>query len=207
MARAYNNEQRAEAARETRARILAAAYELLTQASFASFSIAALAERAEVSPQTIYNSVGGKSAVLKACYDVTLAGDDEPVAMSDRPQFRAMFEAADGAGFLGAYAEWCRVVSERLGPILAPLYAAGDERGVGEFFDTIERERRIGTTHAITALRDRHGLRPGLDLAQAIDATWTLNSPEIWDRLTRRCGWTADAYQAWIETQLRAAML
>ncbi|WP_425307310.1 TetR/AcrR family transcriptional regulator [Ammonicoccus fulvus] len=207
MARAYNNEQRAEAARETRARILAAAYDLLTHASYASFSIAALAEKAGVSPQTIYNSIGGKSVVLKACYDVTLAGDDEPVAMSDRPQFRAMFEAADGGAFLRAYAEWCRVVSERVGPILAPLYAAGDERGIGEFFRTIERERRIGTTHAITALRDRHGLCEGLELDPAIDATWTLNSPEIWDRLTRRCGWTADDYQRWLERQLRAALL
>ncbi len=207
MARAYNNEHRAEAARETRARILAAAYELLTHASYASFSIAALADKAEVSPQTIYNSIGGKSVVLKACYDVTLAGDDEPVAMSDRPQFRAMFAAADGRAFVKAYAEWCRVVSERVGPILAPLYAAGDERGVGEFFDTIERERRIGTTGAITALRDRHGLREGLELDPAIDAAWTLNSPEVWDRLTRRCGWTAAAYQSWIERQLRAALL
>lgn len=207
MARGYNNEQREIAARDTRRRILAAAYELLTHASYASFSITALAGRAGVSPQTIYNSIGGKSAVLKACYDVTLAGDDEPVPMSERSQFRAMSESVDAAGFIRAYAEWCRVVAERVGPLLGPLFAAGDERGVGEFFEQVERERRIGTTHAMTALLDRHGLPAGLGLERAIDAVWTLNSPEVWDRLVRRCGWSPAEYERWIRRQLEAVLV
>ncbi|WP_267489699.1 hypothetical protein [Enemella dayhoffiae] len=33
---------------------------------------------------------------------------------------------------------------------------------------------------------------------------WTLNAPEVHDRLVRRCGWTAAAYQAWLEQQLLA---
>ena len=46
--------------------------------------------------------MGGKADVLKACYDVTLAGDDEPVAMSERPEFAALWETADPRTFMSA---------------------------------------------------------------------------------------------------------
>ncbi len=66
MPRSYDNSSRAEAARETRLRILAAARRLIVSEGYRSFSIAALAEAAGVSPQTVYNAVGGKAEVLKA---------------------------------------------------------------------------------------------------------------------------------------------
>ncbi|MDO5683560.1 MAG: TetR/AcrR family transcriptional regulator [Propionibacteriaceae bacterium] len=206
MTRTYDNTGREASARETRRRILAAAYDLLTHRSFDSFSIQALAEHAGVSPQTIYNSIGGKSTVLKACYDVTLAGDDEPVPMRERPAFLALFEASDAAAFLKAYAHWCRVVSERVGPIVGALIAAGEERGIADFFKTIEKERRLGTAGAITALQQTHGLPEGVPLERAVDMAWTLNAPEIWDRLVRRCGWTGEDYERWIEQQLCASL-
>lgn len=194
------------AARETRQRILATAYDLLVAEGYAALTIAGLAERAEVSPQTIYNSIGGKAEVLKATYDVTLAGDDEPVAMSDRPQFRAMREAEEGGDFLDAYASWCRVVSQRVSPILGPLLAAGGDQGVAEFIDTIEQERRTGTTQAMTAFRGRFGLPKGLTLPRAVDQVWTLNAPEVHDRLVRRCGWSAGAYEKWLRRQLAVVL-
>lgn len=41
------------------------------------------------------------------------------------------------------------------------------------------------------------GLPAGLTMERAVDQVWTLNSPEVYDRLVRRCGWTADAYEVW----------
>jgi AcrR family transcriptional regulator len=78
-ARKYISQQRDSAARETRRRILAVAEKQLIEGGYHAMTVASLAYGAEVSPQTIYNSVGGKAAVVKALYDDRLAGDDEPV--------------------------------------------------------------------------------------------------------------------------------
>lgn len=206
LARDYDSSRRQVAARETRQRILATAYDLLVEEGYAALTITALAERAGVSPQTIYNSVGGKAEVLKATYDVTLAGDDEPVAMSDRPQLRAMREAAGPGEFLDAYTSWCSLVSERVNGILGPLLEAGGDQGVAEFIATIEQERRAGTTGAMTAYRERFGLPRGQTLARVVDQVWTLNSPEVHDRLVRRCGWSARAYRTWLRRQLATVL-
>jgi len=46
--------------------------------------------------------VGGKPALLRAVYDVSLAGDDEPVPIAERPAFRAMLAETDGRRCLPA---------------------------------------------------------------------------------------------------------
>ncbi len=206
--RSYDSPAREEAARETRSRILAAAYRLLTEGGYAALTVAALAQAAGVSPQTIYNSIGGKAEVLKACYDVTLAGDDAPVPMSERPAFRAMLTAPDASAYLQRYAAWCRLVYERVAPIIGAVSAPGaGDAGARAFVDTVEQERRIGTTNAMTRLRDTYGLPRKVPLQRAVDMAWTLNSPEIYDRLVRRCGWTSRAYETWLAAQLQAALV
>ena len=78
-ARRYSSAVRAEQRRATRQRVLDAARALLLSRGYGGATIEAIARRAGVSVQTIYNTVGGKAAVLKAVYDTMLAGDDEPV--------------------------------------------------------------------------------------------------------------------------------
>ncbi|HEY0948726.1 TetR/AcrR family transcriptional regulator [Nocardioides sp.] len=210
MARAYDNSARVERAGRTRAAIVATARELLLQGGYPAMTVASLAAAAGVSPQTVYNSVGGKPAVVKAVYDQLIAGDDVEVALSDRPEFQALFEAVDRPAFARAYAGWVRVHSERVGPLLGALLAHGTDAALVDFVATIEQERYAGTTHAITGLRDRIGLparhagEPGL--RRLVDAVWTLNSPDAYDRLVRRRGWSPAAYEDWLAEQLRALL-
>jgi hypothetical protein len=84
---------------------------------------------------------------------------------------------------------------------------AARDAGAVEFLTAIERERRIGSTHAMTDLQDRFGLPNGLSLEKAVDICWTLNSPELYARLVVRCGWIPDAFQAWLARQLQASLL
>jgi AcrR family transcriptional regulator len=60
-----------------------------------------VARRAGVSTQTVYNAVGGKPALLRAVYDVTLAGDDHPVPIAERPAFRELLAEAMADALLG----------------------------------------------------------------------------------------------------------
>ncbi|MEO6997710.1 MAG: TetR/AcrR family transcriptional regulator, partial [Terracoccus sp.] len=163
-------------------------------------SVSGLAAAAGVSAQTVYNAIGGKAEVVKAVYDVLLAGDDEPIAMPDRPEFQAMSLAPDRESFLRAYAALCATIYRRTGPLLGVLLAqgAGGDQGLSDFVSTIDRERRTGNTNVLAALEEAHGLQGQIDREALTDILWTVTAPEIYDRFVRRCGWTHEQYAAWL---------
>jgi AcrR family transcriptional regulator len=205
MARPYQSPVRQRAMRETRERILAVATRLLLEGGYGAMTIAGLARAAGVSPQTVYNAVGGKAEVVKAAYDVLLAGDASPMPMSERPEFRAVTQAQDAASYGTAYAAWTRGIYDRVGDFLAALLAhgAGGDPVLEKFLSTIDRERRIGNEHSIpTPLRV--GLGP--HLPRVVDVVWLLTAPEVHERLSRRAGWTPDAYERWLACQLGRAI-
>lgn len=206
--RAYDNSGRVEAAEATRRRILATAAELLLRDGYHAMSVAGLARTAVLSPQTVYNSVGSKAEVVKAVYDVMLAGDEDRRPMSERPGFLALAESPDRAAFGRAYAAWSASIYARVGPLLGVLLAEGPggDTGLREFVATIERERRAGNGHALDILEETHGLAPGRTRERLLDEVWTLTAPELYDRLVRRCRWTQDAYAAWLGDVLAAAV-
>ncbi len=198
--RTYDNSSRTRAAHETRARVLEAARDLLLSEGYHAMSVAALAARAGVSSQTVYNAVGGKAQVVKAVYDVMLVGDDEEIPMPDRPEFQVMSFAPDRESFLTAYAALCATIYRRTGPLLGVLLGrgAGGDPGLQEFVATIEQERRTGTTNVLAALERAHGLPTRVDRDGLIDIIWTLTAPEIYDRFVRRCGWSHERYAQWL---------
>jgi len=181
--RAYDSALRAEQAALTRSRILNAARSLLLDSGSAGLTIGGLAVAAEVSPQTIYNSIGNKAAVIKAIYDVMLAGDDDPQAMTDRPEFRAMTDASDAASMLRHYANFGRALAT-----------------------TIDGERFQGNALTVRHLADHFGLPPQMSEAHATDVMWALTAPELYDRLVRRRRWSANAYEQWLGDTMIAAL-
>ncbi|WP_285653731.1 TetR/AcrR family transcriptional regulator [Actinomycetospora sp. NBRC 106375] len=200
---------RAEQVRETRARVLGAARELFVRRGYTGATVDAIALRAGVSPQTVYNVIGTKADVLKAVYDVALAGDDEPLAVGERPHAAAMAAAPDAATALHLYARVGRQMLERAGPLLTTVHiqAPGRDPHVRAFVETIERERALGTATTARFLADRFGLRAGLTVAEAGDILWTLTAPETADRLLRRCGWSLDRYEAWLARSMTESVL
>lgn len=205
--RAYDNSGRAQAAADTRRRILDSARTMLLDGGYHSMSIAGLASAAGVSPQTVYNAVGGKAGVVKAVYDVLLAGDEDSVPMSSRPEFLAMGEAPDRASFGRAYAAFSAGIWRRVGPLLGVLLAdgPGNDTTLGAFVATIDGERLTGNMHAITMLETRHGLPDGRQRGELVDELWTLTAPEVYDRFVRRRGWSHEAYTAWLSDAVAAA--
>ena len=206
MPRAYESPERDRQAEETRRRIVEAARDLLLSGGYRTMTIASLAKTAGVSPQTVYNSIGGKAAVVKAVYDVLLAGDFEPVPMSSRPEFEAMRSAPDRAELLAAYARLTRRIHLGVGPLLAQIMYAGvgSDEIVADLVETIETERRTGNGHMVAMLEEAHGLPEGWTRERVVDVVWTLTSPEVADRLLRRCGWSGARYEEWLARSLQA---
>ncbi len=203
-ARRYSMGLRDEQTAATRRRILEAAGPLFIECGYLGTTLAAVATAAGVSVQTIYNLVGGKPVLLKTVYDVTLAGDDEPVPMAQRPVFRAVLDAATGRDCLAAYAHMGRVINERILPLLTMVLAqaATGDPDLREFATKIETEHGTGTSRVATHVTERFGLRDGLDAAAAADILWALTAPEVTNRLVTSRGWSWDRYETWLATAI-----
>ncbi|BBH68288.1 TetR family transcriptional regulator [Actinoplanes sp. OR16] len=207
--RVYDNTRRAEQARLTRRRILDAARELLVARGPAAVTMRVVAERADVSVETVRKVFGTKAALIKDVYDVTLAGDDEPIPMIDRPEIRAVFAATRPEDKVARYASAARRIGERVGPLLATLLAGarGGDPDLIQFRETINRERMAGAGGIVRHLAATGGLRAGLDPGRAGDVVWTLISPEVFDLLVGDRGWSPDEYERWLARALTDALV
>jgi len=95
--------KRAQKAQETRRRILRAALELFVRDGYGATNLQDIAAEAGVAVQTIYFVFGNKRTLLKELVDVTIAGDDEPVATMDRPWYTEALAAGTAQDMLRAY--------------------------------------------------------------------------------------------------------
>ena len=207
--RPYSSPLRAEQARQTQRRILDAALRLFLEQGYTATTMSAVAAAAGVSVQTVYKAFGTKPALVKRLYDVTLAGDDEPVPLADRPEVKALYAEPDPRRYLMGYAHLGRLLIERLGPLLRVL-SAGARSGdpdLRAFVDTINGERLVGTGMGARHLAELGALRDGLSVERARDAIWTLNSVEVWSLLTEQRGWSAQAYEEWVGRAMADAVL
>jgi AcrR family transcriptional regulator len=206
--RTYDNSGRVAQAQRTRRRVVAVAYELLLDKGYAATKLSDVAARAGVSVETIYKGFGSKAALTKQVYDVTLAGDDEPVPMSERPEIKAIVDEPDPRRKAALYAALGRRLGERLGPLLAILLRArGADPDLEAFARTIANERLAGNGAFVGLLADAGALRPGLDSARARDLLWALTSPELYQLLVIERGWSPDEYESWLATAITDALL
>src|SRR5690242_11438289 len=82
--RSYDGSRRRSQARATRARIVEAARRRFLTDGYAATTIAGVAADADVSVETVYKGFRNKARLLKAGFDVAVAGDDEPVPVVER---------------------------------------------------------------------------------------------------------------------------
>ncbi|GAA3751915.1 helix-turn-helix domain-containing protein [Streptomyces tremellae] len=202
--RPYDSSRRRDAARRNRAAVVAACRELLFDEGYRAFTVRTVAARAGVSPETVYKVFGGKTGLVKAVWDTTLAGDDEPLAMSERPQLGLVLRTREPHAKLRLYAGFVRGVHERLAPLFALLTEVGGE--VADVLAASEEERLAGVTAFVDHLAEAGALRPGADTARLADACWALTGPQLYTLLTADRGWRADAYETWLAGMLTAAL-
>ena len=96
--RRYVSTRRDEQARRTRRAILTAAEELFVAQGYGAKTLTQVAATAGVAVQTVYAVFGNKRQLLSDLLDVTVAGDDEPVALAERAfvaDIDALTEARD----------------------------------------------------------------------------------------------------------------
>ncbi|MEI2774741.1 MAG: TetR/AcrR family transcriptional regulator [Tetrasphaera sp.] len=169
--------------------------------------MASIARHARVSVQTVYNAVGRKPALLKGVWDITLAGDFEPVPMLDRHLATSVWEAPDGREALRRYARMGRVIYARVAPVVPVLLAAAGNPDVRPVWAAVDAEHAAGTNAVARSLAEKYGLRDGLSAAEAADILWTLTSPDVADRLVRRRGWSLERYEGWLGNAMADSLI
>ena len=203
--RPYDTSGRRAAAERSRGAVLRACRELLEQDGYRATTVRAVAERAGVSAETVYKAFGGKQQLMKAVYDVALAGDDEPVPIGRRPAVRRILATPDPAEKLTLYAAFVCDLYQRLGGLLAVLGAADPE--LAELRAVTEQERLLGLVAFVEHLAEEGVLRPGLDPSRAADACWALTSPQLFAQLTVARNWEPEEYRRWLADTLSASLL
>ena len=206
--RRYASPVRDEQARRTRQAIVATARDLFLRQGYAATTIDAIAEAARVSRRTVFNSVGGKVVLLKLVWDWAIVGDDEPIAMADRPAVKAIQAERDQAKALALWAAMIVDVSARVSPIIDVLIAAADvDPGAADLLAATDRERMVGATAFVRQLALRGGLAPAITEQHAADLCWALMDGHLYRRLITQRGWTPDEITRWLIDSLAATML
>ncbi|MFY1696770.1 MULTISPECIES: TetR/AcrR family transcriptional regulator [unclassified Solwaraspora] len=207
-ARRYRSAVREESARRTRRAVVAAARDLFTERGYAATSLADVAAVAGVARPTVFAAFGSKPALLRQVLDEALAGDDEPVAVADRPWYRPVRVATTQPAVLDAYAEVCRLIGGRAARMFETVRRATDDAPeAGEVWETLLRNRRIGAGTVAARLAELGPLRDGVDVQRATDVIWHFNDPAHYDSLVLHCGWDEQVFRDWLASQLKHALL
>jgi AcrR family transcriptional regulator len=206
--RAYSSAVRAEGAERTRRSVLDASAELFVERGYAATSLNDIAAAAGVARPTVFAAFGSKPAILWQLVDRALAGDDEPIPVAERPWFRPVWDATDQAGVLRAYAKVCTLIGERAARVFETVRRAADESAeLAHLWNTLQTNRHSGAAMVARRVRALGPLRARLNLEAATDALWICNDPAHYGALVLDRGWSAHAFQAWLERQMRAAVL
>lgn len=186
--RSYDSSRRREQAEETRRRVLEAAAETFRERGWEGTSIAAIAERAGVSEETVYARFRTKRALLGAAVERAVRGDDSrPVPEQDAPRAVAATDDLDERIRLFAADVSARL--ERAAPLVAAVAAASrSEPELAELLDRLHSTRR--TNLAVFASGD------------ALDTVWALTSPELYELLRSQRGWSQKRYRDWLADTL-----
>jgi AcrR family transcriptional regulator len=208
-ARPYDNSSRAAHAAVNRASVIEAAARLLVDHGYSATTMARVARAAGVSVETVYKAFKNKPELVRQVLGAAVAGDDEAVALIERPGMQAALHAATGDKILTAFATFSTDLMIRIGPLLASVLVAGraGEAEIREISEVAGRQRLADYTRIIEAVAAAGDLDPRLEVSRAADAMWSIGSPEVYFQLTADRGWTETEYRTWLTRTLQATLL
>lgn len=188
--------------RETRTRILEAAEVEFTAHGYAGTTVTRLAATAGVSVQTLYLAWGSKRELLRGYMEQVLAGD-------------AASPADAAARFTGMtpgerLMELANVVAEIAGRAATgwSLYrdAAAVDAEIAGDWNELQLLRHQLVARILEAI-PATAFADGMTLADAIDTAWVIVSPESYDLLVHRRGYSLDRFRDWMQSTLAASLL
>jgi len=205
--RPYDAPRRAELARLTRRRIAAAAAELFLADGYVGTSVGRIAERAGVTPKTVYLTYKSKAQLLQTVIMQAVVGDDDEAAVVDRQDWQRMLTLPP-RDLVEQFATGQLQVHLRTAALLAMADAAAAAD------PEIEQARRFGDqfrhsdlSQVTEALARAGALRPGLSATAAADVLHVLSNVANYRAFVVDRGWSSRQYVRWLDRTLAVSLL
>ncbi|WP_345377992.1 helix-turn-helix domain-containing protein [Pseudonocardia yuanmonensis] len=203
--RSYRSPLREEAARRTRRAIRDAATSLFVEQGYVRTTVKEIAAAAGVALRTVHAAFpGGKAEIFHEALDVATAGDEEPVAVADRPEFAAALEDPDR--LLPELARQGAELLDRAGRLLTACQESSGADAEMRELDELGARNMTANMRTVAEALERHGML-AVPVDEATDVLLTLCSPQVHDLLRHRRGWSRERYAAWLERSLRLLLL
>jgi AcrR family transcriptional regulator len=183
--------------------VVDAARTLFLERGYVATTIEAISEHSDVPIATVYRLFSSKLGILKALLDTSIAGDDQPLAVQERPDVASLFTEPDPHKLLAGLAGVTTAINQRTNDVYRVLTsAAGSDPAAAELLSEIRQQRDQGQGQIARSLSRAHALKPGLRERDAADLIHALMSPEVYYLLVGDRGWTPERYQQWLATTL-----
>lgn len=177
--------------------VCAAAYRLFSTKGYLATSIEDIAAGAGVARPTVFTAVGPKALILRLVVDQALAGDDEPVAIAERPWWREAIDEPDPVRSIQLLARNMCLIADRAAPVLRALeIAASVDAQARDVWERYQEQRRVGLNEFARTLQHKTA-RARYDEATMTDILWML-TPDAYLRLVHDAGWPLERFQDWL---------
>jgi AcrR family transcriptional regulator len=191
--RAYRSERRALQARDTRRAIRDAAFARFLRDGYVATSVTTIAEAAGVSPETVYASFGSKRDLLFECLDVSIVGDDAPVALLERPWAAAVLSETDQRARLRAIVDNGSAAMTRSAPFSRVMRdAAASDPKVAERVEVMDRGRYGDVRWMVERLAECGPMRYSVE--QATDLMYAIGGAAVCNALVSERHWSTEQY-------------
>ena len=204
--RRYDATSRRARAHYKQSAIVDAAERLFLRDGFQAATIPAIAAEAGVSQETIYKRFGSKTGLVRAIRERGLAGEG-PVH-AERRSNMLQNEEHDPRRVIEGWGQLTTEVAPKVMPILL-LVAAGatTDAEMARLRQELDLARLTRMRRNARQLARQGHLRAGMGPNQAADLLWACSSPELYDLLVRRRGWTLTRYARFIVDVMIAGLL
>ncbi len=187
--------------------MLTAAAKLFVDPGYAATPLTAIAAEAGVAVQTVYAAFGSKRQLLSELVDVTIAGDEEPVPLSQRPFVAEIRALPDPRAKLTRYARHLAETHARQVDVMIALAgAATADPDAAEIWQKQIDDRRRGMSMFGAELLATGLLRPEHDADSVADVLWLAMDFRNYDWLVRRRGWPVQRFERWYVDTVLAAL-
>lgn len=203
--RAYDATGRRERALAQRERALERAGALFLADGYAGTTVEAVASAAGVSVATVYKSYGGKAGLLRELCARALAGE-APAPAEERSD--ALRDAPDAATVVAGWGALAAEVSPRISPLTLLLRTAAEgDADAAALLAELEDARLSRMEDNARFLVDGGHAARGVSVEQARDVLWTCTSPELYDLLVVRRGWSPERFGAFVAATITGSLL
>jgi AcrR family transcriptional regulator len=194
--------RREVAAADTRREILRAARRLFAERGFAHASVQQIAEESGVAVQTIYSSVGSKTALLLALNDLI----DEEAGVAGLAA--GLLAETDPPELIARGVHLTRQLNERFGDLIRVLLSAepAEPEAAAAVADGMRRHEH-GASRIAQQLASLGALRADTTPQRATTVLSMMTSPANWRQLTQDAGWTFDEAEGWLSASLAQLLL